>query len=202
MPVVDIPPHFEERVVCSIAAAVHYQIPANLVLAVAEIENGKPGQWVSNTNGTHDVGSMQFNTSYLRELARYGITASDVAAAGCYSFDLAAWRLRGHIKNDKGDLWTRAANYHSRTPQYNAVYRAKLRAKASKWADWLEARFVTVDVTKAGAVPSMPTTLSEVQPVQAQTVKVDDAPTAKQAATASLNTSGYVPRKIYATGQQ
>jgi hypothetical protein len=37
-----------------------------------------------------------------------------------------------HIRNDKGDLWTKAANYHSRTPQYNAVYRADLMRKASK----------------------------------------------------------------------
>jgi hypothetical protein len=68
---------------------------------------------------------------YLRDLAKYGITANDVAAAGCYSFDLAAWRLRMHIRNDKGDLWTRAANYHSRTPQFNAVYRADLMRRAS-----------------------------------------------------------------------
>ncbi|WP_347659497.1 transglycosylase SLT domain-containing protein, partial [Comamonas thiooxydans] len=153
----DLPPQLQERVVCAVSAAVKYEVPANIVLAVAEKEGGKPGQWVRNSNGTHDVGPMQFNTAYLRDLARYGITADDVAAAGCYSFDLAAWRLRMHIRNDKGDLWTKAANYHSRTPQYNAVYRADLMRKAAKWADWLEARFVTLDVTKAGATPSMPT---------------------------------------------
>ena len=60
----------------------------------------------------------------------------------------AAWRLRGHIRNDEGDLWTRAANYHSRTPQYNAAYRADLVVKALRWADWLEARFVTYDMAK------------------------------------------------------
>jgi hypothetical protein len=70
MPVVDLPPQLQERVVCSIAAAVKYQVPANIVLAVAEKEAGKPGQWVRNTNGTHDVGPMQFNTAYLRDLAR------------------------------------------------------------------------------------------------------------------------------------
>ena len=68
--------------------------------------------------------------------------------SGCYPYDLAAWRLRRHIKNDAGDIWTRAANYHSRAPQQNATYRADLRVKAKKWADWLAARFVTVDVTK------------------------------------------------------
>lgn len=134
MPFFDLPPQMQERVVCSVTAAIKYEVPANLVLAVAEKEGGKPGQRVRNSNGTDDVGAMQFNTAYLKELERqYGITADDVAQAGCYSYDLAAWRLRGHIRKDNGDLWTRAANYHSRTPKYNAPYRADLMVKAAKW---------------------------------------------------------------------
>jgi hypothetical protein len=146
---IDLPPQLHERIVCSISAAAKYQIPANIILAVAEKEGGKPGQWVRNTNGTHDIGAMQFNTLYLKDLAKYGITAGDVAAAGCYPYDLAAWRLRMHIKNDKGDLWTKAANYHSRTPQYNQAYRADLIRRAVKWANWLEARFQTYDALKS-----------------------------------------------------
>jgi hypothetical protein len=138
----DLPPEIQERVVCSITAAIKYEIPANILLAIAEKEGGKPGQWVSNRNGTHDVGSMQFNTSYLQDLSKYGITPDHVANAGCYAYDLAAWRVRLHIKNDKGDIWTRAANYHSRTPSYNLKYRADLIAKAVKWADWLENLFI------------------------------------------------------------
>src|ERR1051326_6075102 len=144
----DLPPQLHERVVCSIAAAVKYEIPANIVLAVAEKEAGKAGQWVPNSDSSHDVGTMQFNTAYLRDLVPYGIKPEDVASRGCYPYELAAWRLRGHIKTDAGDLWTRAANYHSRSPQQNATYRADLMAKAKKWADWLAARFVTADVTK------------------------------------------------------
>lgn len=139
----DLAPLQHERVVCAVAAAIRYDVPVNLMLAVAEKEGGQPGQWVRNPNGTHDVGPMQFNTRYLAELRRYGITAQDVAAAGCYSFELAAWRLRQHLRQDPGDLWTRAANYHSRTPQYNAVYRRDLIHRATRWADWLQARFAT-----------------------------------------------------------
>ena len=206
MPVADLPPQLQERVVCSIAAAVKYQVPANIVLAVAEKEAGKPGQWVRNTNGTHDVGPMQFNTAYLRDLFGYGITPDDVAAAGCYAYDLAAWRLRQHIKKDRGDLWTRVANYHSRTPQYNATYRADLLVKSGRWADWLEARFVTVDVTKVGALPSsMPGALATVQPGSAQTTKaattVTATPAQTPAATVASNTYGYVPRKVIIGGQ-
>lgn len=152
----DLPPQMQERVVCSISAAAKFQVPANIVLAVAEKEAGKPGQWVRNSNGTYDVGAMQFNTDYLGDLARYGITPKDVAAAGCYAYDLAAWRLRQHIKNDKGDLWTRAANYHSRTERYNSIYRADLMLRATRWGKWLSARFVTYDVTKPGVPVQRP----------------------------------------------
>lgn len=182
----DLPPQHQERIVCAISAAVKYQIPANIVLAVAEKEGGKPGQWVKNSNGTHDIGPMQFNTTYLNELARYGITPNHVAASGCYSFDLAAWRLRQHIRNDKGDLWTRAANYHSRTYRYNVVYRADLMTKAVKWADWLDARFVTYDAAKKSA-PNIdaPNILPAQQPLK----PVD------------WNTSGYVARKLITNRQ-
>jgi hypothetical protein len=149
MPAVDMPPIEHERVTCSIAAAQRYQVPANVLLAIAELEGGRPGQWVENANGTHDVGPMQFNTAYLADLARYGITAADVAADGCYPYQLAAWRLRGHLHESKGDVWTRVANYHSRTPSYNAIYRAKVIVVAGKWADWLQARFTTTESTQS-----------------------------------------------------
>lgn len=128
-----------ERIICSIAAAVKYEIPANIMLAVAEKEGGKPGQVVRNSNGTVDVGTMQFNTVFLKELKRYGIDAVDIAAPGCYPYDVAAWRIRNHIKNDSGDIWTRASNYHSKTPKYNQIYRRDLIVKAVKWADWIDA---------------------------------------------------------------
>lgn len=179
-----LPPMEQERVVCSISAAVKYEIPANILLAVAEKEGGRPGQWVRNTNKTDDVGPMQFNTAYLRDLARYGITANDVAAAGCYSFELAAWRLRMHIRNDTGDLWTRAANYHSRTQKYNSPYREDLIRKASKWANWLETHFVTVDI-KGGAAPRIPGQHAATTQVAQQTNEA-----------AKRNLSSYVPRRV------
>ena len=145
-----------ERITCSIAAAIKYAVPANLVLAVAEVEGGKPGQWVVNRNGSYDVGPMQLNTSYLRELARYGITPDDVAAAGCYAYELATWRLARHLARDHGDLWQRAANYHSRTPTLNAKYRAKLMARAASWASWLKTRYVTREFEAPAAVEQTP----------------------------------------------
>lgn len=152
MPFFDLPPNMEERVVCSISSAIKYEIPANIMLAVAEKENGPVGKSVKHDNGSVDVGSMQFNVGYIRHLEKqYGITAADVALGGCYPYDLAAWRIRGHLRNDSGDIWKRAANYHSRTPSFNAIYRADLIKKAAKWNTWLAERFSTYDSTTANA---------------------------------------------------
>jgi hypothetical protein len=179
MLVLDLPPQLPERVVCSISAAVKYEVPVNIMLAIAEKEGGRPGQWKRNDNGTDDVGPMQFNTAYLRELARYRITADVVARAGCYSFDLAAWRLRVHIKRDKGDVWTRAANYHSRTPRYNATYRSDLIRRAAKWANWLESRFTTYNFHATNGVAkvnSMPEGPIQMRPVNRSAAYSVEAP--------------------------
>ncbi len=133
----DLPPQYQERIVCSVLASVTYDVPANIVLAIAELENGKPGMYRRNENGSYDVGVMQLNTQYLADLSGYGITAKDVAVSGCYPYMLAIWRLRKHIGHDKGDLWTKAANYHSHTPKYNVRYRTKLKVAARQWGEWL-----------------------------------------------------------------
>lgn len=119
----DLPPLQQERIMCSITAAIKYQVPANIMLAIAEKEGGRPGMVVANRNGTYDIGPMQFNSNYLNELRKYGIAPVHVAAKGCYPYDLAAWRLRQHLLYDTGNLLVRAANYHSRTAQYNLSYR-------------------------------------------------------------------------------
>ena len=64
----------------------------------------------------------------------------------CYPYNLAAWRIRNHIRDDKGDLWTRVANYHSRTPVHNARYRALIMAKGARWEAWLSSRYNTYSV--------------------------------------------------------
>ena len=126
----DLPPELpvaEARIMCSVEAAAHYNLPPDLVFAVAVTEGGKPGLVRLNSNGTKDLGFMQFNTAYLKTLKKYGVTEAAVQSNSCYPFHLAAWRLKQHI-NEPGteDIFTKVAYYHSRTPKYNAIYRDKL----------------------------------------------------------------------------
>lgn len=185
--IADLPPMQQERVVCSIAASAQFRIPANVLLAVAETEGGRPGQWVRNTNGTHDVGPMQFNTSYLGTLGRFGISTDDVAAAGCYPYQLAAWRIALHLQHDGGDIWQRAANYHSRTPQFNAIYRGKLVAAGARWGAWLDKHFKTVNVDGKPRQVSANTMTAQVSPA---------APASGQAKPVKASQGSYVPRLV------
>lgn len=147
----DLPPLEQERIMCSINASTRFNVPANILLAVAEKEGGKPFLRVQNENGTYDLGVMQFNTAYLRTLKKYGIDEHHVLVQGCYPYELAAWRIAGHIKNDKGDIYERVSNYHSYTPKYNAIYRHDLIVKAKKWAIWLKKHFEVI-VVKNGKI--------------------------------------------------
>lgn len=196
----DLPPPMQEQIVCSIEAARKYRIPPEVMLAVVEQEDGKPGQWVRNSNGTHDVGPMQFNTAYLRELAGYGITAEDVAAGGCYPFDLAAWRLRGHLTEDTGDMWSRAAYYHSRTPQPHAVYRAQIEHRGNRWQRWLDQHHLRPMATVVALPPLGPPR----PPAGGAVVPRVPVMPAVAARSGGLQRTpiqtGYVPRRIMVAG--
>jgi hypothetical protein len=126
---------------CVIQAATKQGVSANILLAIASIEGGKNGQMVcSNDNGTCDLSHFQINTETFRlELEPYGVKMDDVRWRGCYNAELGAFLLKKRLneppKRDKAtgqlvvqDFWTKAANYHSRTPKFNTIYKAKLIA--------------------------------------------------------------------------
>lgn len=137
---------------CVIHAAQKQGVPANVLLALASVEGGKNGQFVGNKNGSLDIGHFQINTIHWKPngwFAQYpSITQQDVAQRGCYNAELAAWMLRQHINKPTGqDFWTRVANYHSKTPELNAVYRSKLIPFAIKWGNWLQQRYAQVSIS-------------------------------------------------------
>ncbi|ESS71697.1 TrbN protein [Methyloglobulus morosus KoM1] len=185
----DVPAYYQqERVECSIQAANHYRIPPLVLLAVAEQEGGKPGQKVRNINGTYDYGVMQFNTVSLAGLRPYGINVNHVLAKGCYPYYLAGWRIAGHIHNDQGDIWQRAANYHSRTPYYNSVYRSNLIRRAAKIASRLDAKQTAPGIT----VNSSP---QKARPVKQ--VKSDQIQEPFSAYSAPIKVNGFDNLKAY-----
>lgn len=89
---------------CSVEAAARYFLPSEPVYAVALTEGGRPGVAVENTNGTCDLGYMQFNTAYLKTLSHAGVKTSDVQKNSCYPFHLAAWRKKDILRRGAGRM--------------------------------------------------------------------------------------------------
>ena len=137
----DIPPSMplhEARIMCSVEAGMRYGVPPDIVYAVSLNEGGKPGLRVNNTNGTQDLGLMQFNTAYLKTLRKHGIDEQDVLGRSCYSFHLAAWRIKSHIEEKGDNLYKKVAYYHSRTELFNERYQNRLLENIGLF-DWKKA---------------------------------------------------------------
>ena len=139
-------------IACVVVAAQKQGVPANVLLALSSIESGKNGQLVKNSNGSLDLGHFQINTIHWKPngiFAAYPkITQKDVAWRGCYNAELAAYLLKKVLEDNSGqDFWTRAANYHSRTPKFNAIYRKKLIPLSVKWGDYLKQDNIKIAVS-------------------------------------------------------
>lgn len=137
---------------CVMQAAHRQQVPANVLLAIYNIEMGKNGQVVSNRNGSKDLGHFQLNSIHFGKdglFTKMGIRQEDALHRGCYNAHLAAYLLRLHLSENNGqDFWTRAASYHSKTPVHNRRYRAKLIPLAQQWANILISQYPNVHVVR------------------------------------------------------
>lgn len=121
---------------CIYSASSVYDLYPPYLLSVAEQEGGDFDSKIKNTNGTYDLGYMQFNTAYIKTLSKYGISESDLTKDNCYPYYLAAWRIKNHIVNDSGSVLKKISNYHSRTEVYNERYKNSLAIRVKKWEKW------------------------------------------------------------------
>src|SRR3954470_14643627 len=90
--------------VCIFTAAQTYVVPPSVLLGILNVEGGRIGQAVGNTNGTYDLGPMQINTIWIPELANYwgvspGAAMRAVRDDACINIGVGAWILRRNINN-------------------------------------------------------------------------------------------------------
>lgn len=133
---------------CVLEAAHRQSVPANVLLAVASIEGGKNNQYVRNTNGSYDMGHFQINTIHWKKGGAFyqhpTIRPEIVASNGCYNAELAAWLIGRAIRqSNKQEFWAKVADYHSKTPEFNRIYRKKLIPLAKRWGDWLQVHYAS-----------------------------------------------------------
>ena len=123
---------------CLMLAAQTYSVPPAVLVGIYQVEGGAIGQAVGpNKNGSYDLGPMQINTIWIPELAeKWGVSNNTalqwVKNDPCTNMGVAASILRGHMDRT-GSLSTAIAHYHSKTPSYGGIYKAKvIKAMRSK----------------------------------------------------------------------
>lgn len=117
---------------CMMIAAQTYTVPPAVLVGIMEVEGGKVGQAVRNTNGTYDLGPMQINTIWIPELAEKWRVSQPHAKKmvrddPCVNIHVAAWILRQRI-DYTGNLTKGIAGYHSFTPRHGHPYARKVIA--------------------------------------------------------------------------
>ncbi len=116
--------------VCIFTAAQTYVVPPSVILGILNVEGGRIGQVVYNTNDTYDIGPMQINSTWVPRLARYwgvsqGTALAEIRDNPCINIGVGAWILRREV-DKSGDLYSGIAEYHSSTPWLGHNYQRKV----------------------------------------------------------------------------
>lgn len=115
---------------CLMLASQTYSVPPAVLVGIYKAEGGRIGQEVRNDNGSYDLGPMQINTIWMPLLAeKWSVNETTarrwVRDDPCTNVGVAAWILRGHMKETKS-LSQAIAYYHSRTPEYGTKYKTRV----------------------------------------------------------------------------
>jgi len=118
---------------CFDEAALHHNVNPWILRAIAAQESrfNPAAKHRVNSDGTRDHGMSGINDVHLPELARYGITVSDLRD-GCKSVFVAGWHLR-NMTNRFGNTWEAVGAYHSKTPSKRDAYKEKIRHIVNFW---------------------------------------------------------------------
>jgi soluble lytic murein transglycosylase-like protein len=112
---------------CWADAAIRYNVPIDLLYAIARVESGNKYNVVSgkNRNGSYDIGLMQINSSHLPRLRRYGITEKDLLQDPCLNLHVGAWILADAIERH-GYNWVAIGAYNAASPDKRKTYAHKV----------------------------------------------------------------------------
>jgi len=79
---------------CFLHAGAYYGVSPLILKAIAEVESGMNPKAINhNRNGTKDLGIMQINTIWLKELKKYGIGEKELLEDPCLNIHIGAWIL-------------------------------------------------------------------------------------------------------------
>lgn len=110
---------------CFQGASEMYGIDVFLLSAIASKESNYQLHAVGpkNDNGTHDIGIMQINSSWLARLSQRGISRSVLLTDACLNIQVGAWILAMNFY-EKGVSWESVGAYNAgMKPSYTQALR-------------------------------------------------------------------------------
>lgn len=113
---------------CINQAALTYYVPAKIIVAVLQVENGKPGLASRNRNGSFDYGPMQINSIWIPRLSQYGFSKERLQTDACANVMAGAWILSKNLAN-KNSYWQSIGDYHSHTSVFNRRYKMQVQRR-------------------------------------------------------------------------
>ena len=118
---------------CKKKISAQFHIPEIILDTYLKTENAPPGHIRNNSDGTWDVGPMQINSVNWKVFYdRFDVLPIDIRYNGCINLMAGAYLIRLHLdatgKNNMHGwemFFEVAANYHSKTPEYNTKYQER-----------------------------------------------------------------------------
>ncbi|WP_051949052.1 lytic transglycosylase domain-containing protein [Methylosinus sp. PW1] len=122
---------------CIDAASKTHSIPAEILLILLNVENGRLGKVSQNTNDTVDIGPMQVNQIWVPKLAAHWRASPEATYRAlrdefCANVEGGAWILRQALDEADGDLWEGIGLYHSHNERHKATYRRLVLAQGRR----------------------------------------------------------------------
>jgi len=125
---------------CWITVSTKYNIPPNLLFAIALVESGlNPTAVNVNRNGSRDFGFMQINDWWHPRLKKFGILPKHLADP-CVSIHVGAWILAQNF-HQMGYTWQAIGAYNARNPTKRWIYAQRVYAMYSMLQTWSAAYY-------------------------------------------------------------
>lgn len=120
------------RADCFEQAGARYGVAPSLLEAISRVESGRnPLARNRNRDGSEDLGHMQINSRWLRELSTYGIDRQRLLDP-CLNTHVGAWILAQNIRRF-GYGWEAVGAYNARSPEKRHAYARRVAARLKPW---------------------------------------------------------------------
>lgn len=121
---------------CYEQASQRYSLDVGLLRAIVKVESNFNQYAIHfDSDGSHDIGLTQINTSHLPELAKYGITEQKLLDNACLNLNIGAWILSTYI-HKHGQTWRAVGIYNTgnkkNLEQARITYVRKVKAAYDK----------------------------------------------------------------------